>query len=108
MHSTKKDTIYIISNQIPFLNAYKYDLTKKEIHIFNIICNHLTTPNDFDIDRYGQLIFSDNWSNSVLIFDQTGDLLHTIRNYFTVPMSLALESKNRVIVSCHKHCVIIF
>ena len=103
-----KDTIYILSNQIPFLNAYSYELNRKEINLFHSICSHLTTPTDFDIDQYGQFIFSDNWNNSILIFNKRGDLLHKITDEITFPMSVTLDSKHRIIVSCHRHSVFIF
>ena len=103
-----KDAIDILSNKTPFLNAYSYDLNPKENQLIYSISSHLTTPNDFYIDTYGQFIFSENCKNSVLVFDDAGNLLHRVTDQITFPMSVTHDSTNRIIVSCHKHCVVIF
>ena len=50
------------------------------------------------IDGVGNIIVSDQGLNSVFIFNQQGELLHSLKDGISKPMGVCLDSKGRIIV----------
>ena len=73
-----KDSIFVLSYQNPFLYTFNYNLTQLHNTVCDSICKHLNDPYSFIIDGNDNFIIS-NYSNSnIVIFNNTGHLLHTL------------------------------
>ena len=60
------------------------------------------------IDGAGNIIVSDHGLNSVFIFNQQGELLHSLKDCISKPMGVCIDSKGRIIVVCYDGGLLIF
>ena len=99
-----KDNIYVLSYKTPFLTIFNYNFTPVQ----NIISNYLKSPQCFVIDGAGNIIVSDYVLNSVFIFNQQSELLHSLKDSISKPMGVCIDSKGRIIVVGHNQIILIF
>ena len=92
------DNIYVLSNKKPFLIIFNYNLTPIQNIVSSSISNHLTYPYCFTIDGAGNIIISDHGSKSVLIFNEQGELLHSLKESLSRPSGVSIDFKGRIIV----------
>ena len=93
-----RDNIYVLSVIKPFLTIFNYNFTPVQNIISNSISNYLNCPFSFVIDGAGNFIISDQGLNSVFIFNQQGELLHSLKDSISQPMGVCIGSKGRIIV----------
>ena len=72
--------IYVLSCYEPFLCSFAYDLTQIDNTAISSISKQLSCPNAFCIDGSGHFIISEYNKNAILIFNQQGELVHTIND----------------------------
>ena len=93
-----KDTIFVLSYQNPFLCTFNYNLTQVQNTVSDSIGKHLSNPRAFIIDGAGNFIISDLNNNNVIIFDNTGLLLHKLTDSISRPTGVNLNSKGGIVV----------
>ena len=93
-----KDTIFVLSDQNPFLYTFNYNLTQLHNTVCDSICTHLKCPFSFVIDGNANFIISDNNNNNIVMFNNTGHLLHTLTNSISQPTGVCLNSNGGIIV----------
>ena len=103
-----RDNIYVLSRTKPFLTIFNYNFTPVQNIISNSIPNYLNRPFSFVIDGAGNIIVSDQGLNSVFIFNQQGELLHSLKDSISKPMGVCIDSKGRIIVVCYDGGLLIF
>ena len=103
-----RDNIYVLSHIKPFLTIFNYNFTPVQNIISNSISNYLKSPYCFVIDGAGNIIISDHGLNSVFIFNQQGEFLHSLKDSIYEPMGVCIDSKGRIIVVGFNGCLFIF
>ena len=103
-----RDNIYVLSHIKPFLTIFNYNFTPVQNIISNSISNYLNRPFSFVIDGAGNFIISDNVLNSVFVFNQQGELLHSLKDSISKPMGVCIDSKGRIIVVGYNQILLIF
>ena len=102
------NTIFVLSHKHPFIFVFSYGLTQ----IQNISCDsirkHLKAPISLIIDRACNFIISDYNNNSVTIFDNSGQILHTLTEAITQPTGVSTNSQGGIVVVGHNNRIIIF
>ena len=66
-----KDTIFVLSDQNPFLYTFNYNLTQLHNTVCDSICKHLKCPCSFVIDGNASFIISDYNNNIVMLTQDT-------------------------------------
>ena len=102
-----KDSIFVLSHQNPFLYTFNYNLTQLHNTVCDSICKHLSDPYSFIIDGNDNFIISDS-NNNIVIFNNTGHLLHTLTDSISHPRGVCLNSNGGIIVVGHNHRLLIF
>ena len=101
--------IYVISGDRPFLHSFTYDFTQAHNTAISPISMHLKGPRAFCIDGSGHFIISDFLQNAIFIFNQHGELVHTINDCVSGPCGVTLDSKGRILcVLSYDHSLLIF
>ena len=101
-----ESTIFVLLGcQKPSLYAFDYDLNVVENCATESISKYLDTPRSLTIDGAGNFIISDYQSNRVFIFNQHGDLIHSLRA--RKPRGVCLDSNGRIIL-CSDNYIHIF
>ena len=100
--------IYVLSCDEPFLYSFTYDLTQKHNTAISSISKHLKHPLAFCIDGSGHFIISDLILNAILIFNQRGELVHTVTDSVSAPIGVTLNSKEKIVLVSHDHSLYIF
>ena len=103
-----KDTIFVLSDQNPFLYTFNYNLTQLHNTVCDSICKHLKCPFSFVIDGNANFIISDYNNNNIVIFNNTGHLLHTLTDSILRPAGVCLNSNGGIIVVGNNHRLLIF
>ena len=103
-----KDTIFVLSYKNPFLSAFDYNLTQLHYTVCDSICKQLSNPFSFIIDGNDKFIISDSNRNSIVIFDKSGHLLHTLTQSLSEPTGVCLNSNGGLIVVGYTHFLLIF
>ena len=103
-----RDNIYVLSYKTPFLTIFNYNFTPVQNIISNSISNYLKSPYCFMIDGAGNIIVSDQGLNSVFIFNQQGELLHSLKDSISKPIGVCIDSKGRIIVVGYNQILLIF
>ena len=103
-----KDTIFVLSEQNPFLYTFNYNLTQLHNTVCDSICKHLKRPFSFVIDGNDNFVISDYNSNNIVIFNNTGHLLHTLTDSISQPTGVCLNSNGGIIVVGYNHRLLIF
>ena len=103
-----KDSIFVLSQQNPFLYTFNYNLTQLHNTVCDSICKHLKCPFSFIIDGNDNFIISDNNNNNIVIFNNTGHLLHTLTDSISRPRGVCLNSNGGIIVVGYNHRLLIF
>ena len=103
-----KDSIFVLSDQNPFLYTFNYNLTQLHNTVCDSICKHLRSPCSFIIDGNDNFIISDSSNNNIVIFNNTGHLLHTLTDSISHPRGVCLNSNGGIIVVGHNHRLLIF
>ena len=103
-----RDNIYVLSYIKPFLTIFNYNFTPVQNIISNSIPNYLKSPYCFVIDGAGNIIISDQGLNSVFIFNQQGELLHSLKDSISKPVGVCIDSKGRIIVVGYDGGLLIF
>ena len=102
-----KDSIFVLSHRNPFLYTFNYNLTQLHNTVCDSICKHLKYPFSFIIDGNYNFIISDN-NNNIVIFNDTGHLLHTLTDSISLPRGVCLNSNGGIIVVGYNHRLLIF
>ena len=100
--------ICVLSSSQPFLYSFSYNFTPTHNSVLSSISKHLEYPHSFCIDRSGHFIISDYSLNAVVIFNQQGELVHTITDSVKEPRGVTLDSNGRIILVGENHCLLIF
>ena len=87
---------------------FNYNFSPVQNIISNSISNYLKSPYCFVIDGAGNIIISDYVLNSVFIFNQQGELLHSLKDSISQPVGVCIDSKGRIIVVGHSQILLIF
>ena len=103
-----KYSIFVLSHQNPFLYTFNYNLTQLHNTVCDSICKHLKSPSSFIIDGNDNFIISDYNNNNIVIFNNTGHLLHTLTDSISLPTGVCLNSNGGIIVVGHNHRLLIF
>ncbi|KAI6660788.1 hypothetical protein LOD99_10236 [Oopsacas minuta] len=98
-----KDTIFVLTNYNSFLYFFNYNFNQVQNTVCDSINKHLNRPYSFLIDGAGNFIISNHNSNNVIIFDNTGQLLHKLTNSLSEPIGVDLNSKGGIIVVDNKN-----
>ncbi|KAI6658389.1 RING finger protein nhl-1-like [Oopsacas minuta] len=97
-----KDTIFVLSHQNPFLYSFNYNLNQVQNTVCNSISKHLNHPYSFKIAGADNFIISNYSSNIVIIFDNTGQLLHKLTDSLSGPIGVYLDSDGSIVVVNHR------
>ena len=101
--------IFVISGDRPFLHSFTHDYTHTHNSAISPISMHLKGPRAFCIDGSGHFIISDFPQNAIFIFNQHGELVHTINDCVSGPCGVTLDSKGRILcVLRYNHSLLIF
>ena len=92
-----KDSIFVLSDKNPFLYTFNYNLTQLHNTVSDSICKHLNYPLSFIIDGNDNFIISDYNNNNIVIFNNTGHLLHTLTDSISQPTGVCLNSNGGII-----------
>ena len=103
-----KDSIFVLSLQNPFLYSFNYNLTQLHNTVCDSICEHLRSPCSFIIDGNDNFIISDYSNNNIVIFNNTGHLLHTLTDSISQPKGVCLNSNGGIIVVAYNDRLLIF
>ena len=103
-----KDSIFVLSHQNPFLYTFNYNLTQLHNTVCDSICKHLNYPFSFIIDGNDNFIISDYRNNNIVIFNNTGHLLHTLTDSISLPIGVCLNSNGGIIVVGYNNRLLIF
>ena len=103
-----RDVIFVLSNHNPFLYTFNYNLTQLANSVCDSIRKHLKCPHSFFIDGNDNFIVSDYSNNNIVIFNNTGQLLHTLTDSVSRPIGVCLNSNGGIIVVGHNHRLLIF
>ena len=103
-----KDTIFVLSYQNPFLYTFNYNLTQLHNTVCDSICKHLKCPYSFVIDGNANFIISDYNNNNIVMFNNTGHLLHTLTDSISQPIGVCLNSNGGIIVVGYNHRLLMF
>ena len=98
--------IYVLSCYEPFLYSFTYDFTQTHNTAISSISKHLKSPYAFCIDGSGHFIISDYSQDAILIFNEQGELVHTITDGVSRPNGVTLDSKGRILVCSDKSLLI--
>lgn len=102
------NAIFVLSHKQPFIYVFSYGLTQ----IQNISCDsirkHLKGPIALIIDRACNFIISDYNNNSVIVFDNTGQVVHTLTEGITQPTGISTNSQGGIVVVGHNNRITIF
>ena len=100
--------MYVLCCYEPFLYSFTYDFTQIHNTAIISISKHLKHSSSFCIDRSGHFIISNSCQNAVFIFNQQGELAHTITDSISGPFGVTLDSKGRILVVGSNHSLLIF
>ena len=100
--------IYVLSCNDPFLYSFAYDFTQTDNTVINSISRHLKEPFSFCIDGSGHFIISDYSRDVICIFNQQGELVHTVTDSISRPYGVTLDSKGKILVVGYDHTLLIF
>ena len=103
-----KDSIFVLSYQNPFLYSFNYNLTQLYNTVCGSICKHLKCPYSFIIDGNDNFIISNYSNNNIVIFNNTGHLLHTLTDSISQPTGVCLNSNGGIIVVGYNNRLLIF
>ena len=103
-----KDTIFVLYCQNPFPYTFNYNLTQLHNTVCDSICKHLKCPYSFVIDGNANFIISDYNNNNIVIFNNTGHLLHTLTDSISRPTRVCLNSNGGIFVVGHNQRLLIF
>ena len=103
-----KDSIFLLSLQNPFLYTFNYNLTQLHNTVCDSICKHLNNPYSFFIDGNDNFIISNYRNNNIVIFNNTGHLLHTLTDSISQPTGVCLNSNGGIIVVGYNNRLLIF
>ena len=103
-----KDSIFVLSHLNPFLYSFNYNLTQLHNTVCDSIRKHLKSPYSFFIDGNDNFIISDYNNNNIVIFNNTGHLLHTLTDSISRPRGVYLNSNGGIIVVGCNHRLLIF
>ena len=103
-----KDSIFVLSHQNPFLYTFNYNLTQLHNTVCDSICKHLKCPFSFIIDGNDNFIISDYNNNNIVIFNNTGHLLHTLTDSISQPRGVCLNSNGGIIFAGCNNRLLIF
>ena len=103
-----KDSIFVLSLLNPFLYTFNYNLTQLHNTVCDSICKHLKYPFSFFIDGNDNFIISDYNNNNIVIFNNTGHLLHTLTDSISQPTGVCLNSNGGIIVVGYNNRLLIF
>ena len=87
--------------------CFYYSLNVVENYAIVSISNYVDSPRSLVIDGAGNFIISDYLSNRVFIFNQHGNLIHTLSKYTRKPRGICLDSKGKIIL-CSDNNIHIF
>ena len=102
------DVIFVLSHRNPFLYIFNYNLTQLANSVCDSIRKHLNNPYSFIIDGNDNFIVSNHSNNNIVIFNNTGQLLHTLTDSVSQPIGVCLNSNGGIIVVGHNHRLLIF
>ena len=103
-----RDSIFVLSHQNPFLYTFNYNLTQLANCVCDSIRKHLSTPRSFFIDGNDNFIVSNCDNNNIIIFNNTGQLLHTFTDSVSNPTGVCLNLNGGIIVVGYNHRLLIF
>ena len=103
-----KDSIFVLSHLNPFLYTFNYNLTQLHNTVCDSICKHLNNPLSFIIDGNDNFIISNYNNNNIVIFNNTGHLLHTLTDSISHPTGVCLNSNGGIIVVGYNNRLLIF
>ena len=103
-----RDIIYVLSNTKPFLITFNYNLSPIQNTVCNSISNYLKCPYCLMLDGAGNIIISDYGSNTVFIFNQQGEILHSLKEGIYQPMGVSIDYKGRIIVVGYNYRLLLF
>ena len=103
-----RDSIFVLSNHNPFLYTFNYNLTQLANSVCDSIRKHLNNPYSFFIDGNDNFIVSNYSNNNIVIFNNTGQLLHTLTDSVSYPTGVCLNSNGGIIVVGYNHRLLIF
>ena len=103
-----KDSIFILDTSSPCLHRYIRDLVLQQSVVTRGGGQQIRDPWFFFIDKFGNILISDNGSNSILILNSVFEFIHKISVPY--PRGITMDREDRVIVVCSssKNCLQIF
>ena len=101
------ESIIVLSDSQPFLYSFTYNFTQTHNIAVSSISKHLKAPNAFCVDGSGNFIISDHDQDAIVIFNQQGELVHTITDRIEYPCGVTLDSKSRIILVLHHRLLIL-
>ena len=105
------DNMYVMFGQYPPLHLQIFTLQGELVRCL-IEKSEIDWSSFFSIDQLGNIIVADWVSNTIKIFSNEGEVLHTITSVmlpgdqkFDYPYGVAIDKQNRIIVAqCNKKC----
>ena len=104
-----KEYIFVLDKFNPCLHLFSYNHILQKSVISRGIGMTVINPCFFFIDQNGNILISDRYSNSILIFNTQFQLFHKIP-VSDYPVGVTVDNQGRVIVVSQstKHCLQIF
>ena len=104
-----KDNIFILDESNPCLHIFNKDLVLQKSVVTRGEGQQVVNPLFFCIDKFGSILISDRYSNSILILSSKCEFIHKI-SVSNSPMGITMDKEDRVIVVCvaANNCLQIF
>ena len=93
-----KDNIFVLDTSNPCLHIYNRDLVLQNSVVTRGEGQQVISPCFLCIDKFGNILFSDVVSNSILILNSEFKFIHKIS--VNKPMGIFIDKEDRIIVTC--------
>ena len=104
-----KDNLFVLDQSNPCLHIFNKDLVLQKSVVTKGEREQVIYPFYFFIDKFGSILFSDHYSNSILILNSKFEFIQKI-SVSKHPMGITMDKEDKVIVVCQtdNNCLQIF
>ena len=92
-----KDNIFVLDESNPCLHIYNKDLVLQKSVVTRGRGQQVMNPYFFFIDKFGYILITDSYSNSILILNSKFEFIYKIS--VTEPTGITMDEEDRIIVT---------
>ena len=106
--SLTKRSIFVLTRDAPFLFEFDYTYINSTSDLLSTVSKFVELSYSVCIDGAGRFLIADNERSCIVILDEEGNLLHSLREGISKPMAVTVDVKGRIIVADFNHTLLIF